>query len=322
MFETHLSIDQGSFLVPAMVITVLGLIVGSFLNVVIYRLPKMSASDDATALQDGLNNGEPTPRINLWWPNSQCPHCHAPIPPWFNVPLLGYVYLKGVSACCYAPIPPRYPLVEALGGGAALILYMLYGETPGALWLYAFFCAAIVCSCIELTTATKATRPAYLAGTKLAYLLIGTGLAIALLDMLLDKYSDGLAIGLTTMREAVLCLAIAWLLLTAVRMRGQEQSSFGNHAFLHLLPVGVCLGLQALAIALTGLLAFRLVCWVALPRNVGLPNLGQQQPANQDSTNQSNTPEQRYAMDAFSTSVVYAGASLSIMLGSLVPVWP
>ena len=50
MFETHLSIDQGSFLVPAMVITVLGLIVGSFLNVVIYRLPKMSASDDATAL--------------------------------------------------------------------------------------------------------------------------------------------------------------------------------------------------------------------------------------------------------------------------------
>jgi leader peptidase (prepilin peptidase)/N-methyltransferase len=72
-----------------------GLILGSFLNVVIHRLPR----------------GE-----SLAFPGSRCPHCGAPIKPRDNVPVLSYLVLLGRSRCCKAPISPRYPLVEAIGG--------------------------------------------------------------------------------------------------------------------------------------------------------------------------------------------------------------
>jgi leader peptidase (prepilin peptidase)/N-methyltransferase len=73
----------------------LGLLFGSFLNVVIHRLPR----------------GE-----NIAFPGSHCPHCGRPIKPRDNVPVLSYVLLAGRSRCCKAPISPRYPLVEAIGG--------------------------------------------------------------------------------------------------------------------------------------------------------------------------------------------------------------
>jgi len=73
----------------------LGLVLGSFLNVVIYRLPR----------------GE-----SLAFPGSHCPHCGQPIKPRDNVPVLSYLVLLGRARCCKAPISPRYPLVEAIGG--------------------------------------------------------------------------------------------------------------------------------------------------------------------------------------------------------------
>ena len=73
----------------------LGLVLGSFLNVVIHRLPR----------------GE-----SLAFPGSHCPHCGQPIKPRDNVPVLSYLVLLGRSRCCKAPISPRYPLVEAIGG--------------------------------------------------------------------------------------------------------------------------------------------------------------------------------------------------------------
>jgi leader peptidase (prepilin peptidase) / N-methyltransferase len=80
----------------------LGLVFGSFLNVVIYRLPR----------------GE-----NLAFPASRCPQCGTPIRVLDNLPLLGWLLLRGRARCCKAAIPPRYPLVELLGGllGGALI---------------------------------------------------------------------------------------------------------------------------------------------------------------------------------------------------------
>jgi len=73
----------------------LGLLFGSFANVVIYRLPR----------------GE-----NLAFPASHCPACGAPIAPYHNLPLLGFMWLRGKARCCKAPIPWRYPTVELLGG--------------------------------------------------------------------------------------------------------------------------------------------------------------------------------------------------------------
>jgi leader peptidase (prepilin peptidase)/N-methyltransferase len=72
-----------------------GLLFGSFANVVIYRLPR----------------GE-----NLAFPASHCPACGAPIAPYHNLPILGFVWLRGKARCCKAPIPWRYPTVELLGG--------------------------------------------------------------------------------------------------------------------------------------------------------------------------------------------------------------
>lgn len=80
----------------------LGLVFGSFLNVVIHRLPR----------------GE-----NLAFPASHCTSCGTPLRAFDNVPLLGWLLLRGRARCCKARISPRYPLVEALGGllGGALI---------------------------------------------------------------------------------------------------------------------------------------------------------------------------------------------------------
>lgn len=82
----------------------LGLFFGSFLNVVIYRLPR---------------------GLNLAWPGSHCPACGAPIRAWHNVPLFGWLWLRGKARCCGVPIPFRYPLVEAIGGLAAAAILQL-----------------------------------------------------------------------------------------------------------------------------------------------------------------------------------------------------
>ena len=76
-------------------IFVLGLIVGSFLNVVIYRLPR-----DESVVK----------------PGSRCVHCKKSIKPWNNIPLVSYALLKGKCAHCKKPISPRYPFVEFLTG--------------------------------------------------------------------------------------------------------------------------------------------------------------------------------------------------------------
>lgn len=95
-----------------------GLAWGSFLNVVIYRLPR----------------GE-----NLAFPGSRCPGCGKPISPAYNVPVLSYVMLRGRARCCGVRISPRYPLVEAIGGLLAFaVLRRLEAELPGDTTLLAF----------------------------------------------------------------------------------------------------------------------------------------------------------------------------------------
>lgn len=78
-----------------------GLIWGSFLNVVIYRVPR---------------------GMSVVRPGSTCPACGKPIRAWHNVPLFGYLFLRGKAACCGAKVSPRYPLVEAIGGVLAIAI--------------------------------------------------------------------------------------------------------------------------------------------------------------------------------------------------------
>lgn len=84
----------------------LGAAVGSFLNVVIYRVPA---------------------GVSLLHPPSRCPTCHHPLRPHDNVPVLGWLWLKGRCRYCRTPIAPRYPLIEALTGALFLAAFWQFG---------------------------------------------------------------------------------------------------------------------------------------------------------------------------------------------------
>ncbi len=96
---------------------VLGLLVGSFLNVVIHRLPIMMQRDWRAQAREFLElPAEPASTFNLVLPHSHCPHCDHEIRPWENIPLVSWLALRGKCSSCRAPISKRYPLVELLCG--------------------------------------------------------------------------------------------------------------------------------------------------------------------------------------------------------------
>ncbi|MCO7570837.1 A24 family peptidase [Pseudomonas chlororaphis] len=97
---------------------ILGLLVGSFLNVLVWRLPKMLERDWRAQAHEvlGLPPEPAGAPYNLLLPHSQCPHCAQPIRPWENIPLLSYLFLRGRCHHCKAAISPRYPLTELACG--------------------------------------------------------------------------------------------------------------------------------------------------------------------------------------------------------------
>lgn len=98
--------------------TVLGLLIGSFLNVVVYRLPIMMQRDWQSQAREvlELENEEPAERFNLLLPDSSCPHCGHQIRAWENIPIISWLLLRGRCSGCQAPISKRYPLVELACG--------------------------------------------------------------------------------------------------------------------------------------------------------------------------------------------------------------
>jgi leader peptidase (prepilin peptidase)/N-methyltransferase len=117
----------------------LGLIVGSFLNVVIHRLPKMLDHDWKAQAREILHlPPEPNgPTYNLLLPHSECPHCAHKIRAWENFPLLSYLALRGRCSACKAPISKRYPLVELACGllTAFVAWHFGFGWQAGAVML-------------------------------------------------------------------------------------------------------------------------------------------------------------------------------------------
>lgn len=109
----------------------LGLMVGSFLNVLVYRLPLMMQREWRIQAREILDmpaqdEGEP---FNLCWPGSRCPHCGHRIRLWENIPLLSWLLLRGRCSSCAEPISLRYPLVELACGllSAGLAAYLGWG---------------------------------------------------------------------------------------------------------------------------------------------------------------------------------------------------
>lgn len=111
---------QSSPLFFAALCGVVGLMVGSFLNVVIHRLPKMMEQEWRTHCADlhGGTSAEiaPAPRYNLVVPRSACPHCGHAIGALENIPIISYLLLRGKCKGCGTRISVRYPVVETLSG--------------------------------------------------------------------------------------------------------------------------------------------------------------------------------------------------------------
>jgi leader peptidase (prepilin peptidase)/N-methyltransferase len=113
----------------AVLATLLGLVVGSFLNVVIYRLPR---------------------KESLARPGSHCPGCNHPVRWRDNLPLVSWLLLRGHCRDCGAPISKRYPLVEAITGGLYLAAFLVYGISPYTILAWAFLAALVAITFIDL----------------------------------------------------------------------------------------------------------------------------------------------------------------------------
>ena len=118
---------------------ILGLLIGSFLNVVIFRVPKMLEQDwhlqCAHFLEDEnkIKELEAQPRITLSKPDSTCPHCQHAIKPWENIPVISYLFLRGKCSQCKTAISLRYPLVESATALLSLITILYFGATYAGL---------------------------------------------------------------------------------------------------------------------------------------------------------------------------------------------
>lgn len=141
---------------PALYVSVtalLGLMVGSFLNVVIHRLPRMMEREwrEQCSTLDG-EEAPPAAPYNLVVPRSACPSCGHMISAGENIPVVSWLILRGRCAHCKAPISPRYPIVEALTGIISGYVAWRFGFGPTALAALLFAWALIALTFIDFDT--------------------------------------------------------------------------------------------------------------------------------------------------------------------------
>jgi len=134
---------QEIFLSP-LVLALFGLCIGSFLNVVIHRLPLMLERGWKMESADLLGvTHEETPAITLSTPRSRCPSCGHAIAWYENIPLASWLWLRARCSACKAPISARYPLIEVATAVLFALVGWRFGAEPVAL-LWCFFCAVLV----------------------------------------------------------------------------------------------------------------------------------------------------------------------------------
>lgn len=222
----------------------LGLVIGSFLNVVIHRLPLVLERDWRRQCHELLSPGEPAPdegpAFNLLRPRSACPSCRTPIRARHNIPLLGYLVLGGRCAACRAPISVRYPLVEAGTGVLSALVVLRFGlslEAAGALLLVWSLIALAVIDLDHQILPDVITLPLLWAGMLLALVGEQTGDFLVLAD--LHSSVIGAMAGYLSL----------WLVYHGFRLvTGKEGMGYGDFKLLGAL--GAWLGWQALPLVI------------------------------------------------------------------------
>jgi leader peptidase (prepilin peptidase)/N-methyltransferase len=152
MFDVFLATPW--LLYPAIIIV--SLCIGSFLNVVILRLPRMMEQDWRCQCEEFLEL-TPDPERNeqavtLSSPNSTCPGCGHEIKPWENIPVISYVLLRGQCSACKARISARYPIIEAVTAVFSVVTLFVMGPTTAALWALLLVWALIALTVIDFDT--------------------------------------------------------------------------------------------------------------------------------------------------------------------------
>ena len=129
-----LTLQPGAFIACALV---LGLLVGSFMNVLAWRLPKMLEQDWQAQARELLELPVPAqgPVYNLMLPRSHCPHCQHPLRPWENIPLLSYLLLRGKCSHCKTAISAGYPATELTCGLLSAFIAWHLGFSAQAGWM-------------------------------------------------------------------------------------------------------------------------------------------------------------------------------------------
>ncbi len=247
--QAHYLLVPGAFAVGAMV--------GSFLNVVVYRLPIMlnrewlsqAAEVIEAALEDEAYSAElrqrlPTDktashktgrgnRFNLLWPRSHCPHCSNAIKPWHNIPILGYWLVGGKCANCKTRVSSRYPLVELATALLTLTLVLAFGATWAGLAACVLTWVLITLALIDLDTQ-----------------LLPDNITLPFLWLGLAVNYHGV---LTTFGNAFLGACVGYIILWSVfhifrLVTGKDGMGYGDFKMLGML--GAWLGIQAIPLIL------------------------------------------------------------------------
>src|SRR5476649_1510923 len=135
---------------------VFGLVIGSFLTVVVHRLPIMLErawkAENAIESEDDVHKHAPPARYNLAVPRSACPHCGHVLRAWENIPVVSYVLLRGRCAKCNARVSVRYPLTELATALFAALSLFAFGPTLIALAAFGLCATLLAASLIDFDT--------------------------------------------------------------------------------------------------------------------------------------------------------------------------
>ena len=209
-----------------------GLVIGSFLNVVIYRLPVMLERQwrlQCQALGDATTCPDAEEPLNLVVPRSRCPHCQHSIGPLENIPLVSYLLQRGKCKHCGTPIPMRYPMVELATALLSAFVVWYYGPTMQAVAALLLTWALIALSVIDFRE--------QLLPDAITLPFLWFGIALSLLAVFTDLKSSVLG--------AMAGYLALWSVYHLFRMlTGKEGMGFGDFKLLAML--GAWLGWQYL----------------------------------------------------------------------------
>ena len=259
MQNFELFINSPEYLYPSTLI--LGLIIGSFLNVVIYRIPKILEQEWKSQCCELLEvEGKEESKITLSTPNSTCPKCGHEIKPWENIPVISYLFLRGKCSSCKTSISLRYPIIELVTGILSVAVICALGANWAGLTALLLTWVLIALTMIDFDTQ-----------------LLPDNMTLPLIWLGLIVNSQGLFVPLeTALWGAVAGYLSLWSVYHLFKMMtGKEGMGFGD--FKLLAALGAWMGWQLLPViiilsSLVGaIVGITLIVTMGRDKNIPIP---------------------------------------------------